>query len=179
MIPKNIQVNDFKYEPPTVAEYNEFAAHFEKWLSAFSEIEGIVKDSIIVNERMVIQTLIRIDQRRDYFRYYHSDETAMIMSQEKLIALLAYWIIKYKPLTQDKKAMENYFDKNRYTINESFALFLIKNLMYVIRKGNKGTVTDLFNEKKSKITKYYFAQRDMSKEAFILYVSSLIGSLEM
>ena len=101
------------------------------------------------------------------------------MSQEKCLALLCYWIVKYKPLTQDKKSMQDFFDKYHHTINESFALFLIKKLFYGIHKGKEQKVFDFFNEKSEYIIRYNLAHRDISKEALILYITSIIGELDI
>jgi len=128
---------------------------------------------------MIVDLLVRIDQRRDYYHYFHSGKTKMIMSQEKNAALLAYWLIKYKPLYQNKKAMQDYFRKNRYTINESFALSVLKYTLMSIHKDKKSFIRDFFSPKNNNVILYNLMHRDMSKEAFILYVTSLIGALEI
>ena len=179
MIPKEIQIKHFKYKHPTVKEYSSFKKNFEELLNDFLEIECIDKDTVIINERMIIEILIRIDQRRDYYLYFHSGKTKMIMAQDKLVALMCFWIVKYKPLSQTKNAMQDYFNKNLHTINESFALFLIKNLIFCIFKKQEQRLYDFFNENNNYIIRYNLSHRDISKESLILFVLSLIGVLEL
>ena len=179
MIPKDVMVRAFKYECPTVKDYKSFKRSFDKLLCDFLEIEKIDKTTVIVNERMIIEILIRIDQRRDYYLYFHSGKTKMIMAQDKFVALMCFWIVKYKPLTQDKKSMQDYFNLNLHSLNESFALFLIKNLLFCIYKKQEQRLFDFFNEKNSYIIKYNLAHRDLSKESLILFVLTLIGVLEL
>jgi len=101
------------------------------------------------------------------------------MSQVKEIALMCYWIIKYKPLFQNRDIMQDYFKDNFCTINEMFVLFVIKSFVLSINDGKDKKVLNFFDSNNNYVMIYNFMHRDISKESFILYVTSLVKALEV
>ena len=180
MISKNIREEDFNYIPPYEDEVKLFLKKFDDYLSLFAERIGVKKDTIFFNVPLIIDIYTRIDQRHDYYRFYHSDIGEItLMSQAKEMALLCYWLTKYKPLFQEKAVMEDYYSKNFCTINEMFAVFMIKSFVLALHNGDEEAMLSFFNPNNNYVMIYNFMHRDMSKESFILYVTSVLGALEV
>ena len=114
---------------------------------------------------------VRIDERKDYFMYFHSEDDSMHMSLGKEIALEAYWISKYKPLRMKQIEDEVEFTKKfKVTISDVIAAMLI--IAFLIDKDE--TLDDYFTEKKINTFIYDIFNRDISKEAMIMYVESFL-----
>lgn len=66
-----------------------------------------------------------------------------------------------------------------------FALYLIKAFVLGVLSGKKDTAKqrkkrlEFFAKHNKYVMIYNFMHRDISKEAFILYITSLIGALEV
>ena len=179
MIPNNINERDFKYKNPTIKSFKEFEKYFVATYNKFSKDLELTGYPVTFNRTLIYNIRKRLDQRHDYYKYFHSDEKKTThISQTKEVALICYWVIKYKPINHDNVISERYCHKYDCTINEMFALFLIESFLYDIYK-DKEKVVNFFNTENKRIILYNFMHRDMSKEAFILYVSSLIGALEL
>ncbi|MDR0469635.1 MAG: hypothetical protein LBH09_06635 [Peptococcaceae bacterium] len=180
MIPDTIREEDFMYQLPPEKETRDFLKKFDDYLSIFCQKVGIEKSTIFFNPPLLIDIHTRIDQRHDYYRYYHSEDGKVThMSQAKEMALLCYWVTKYKPLFQEKAAMEEYYSQNFCTINEMFALFMIKSFVLGVANGKEAERLSFFSTDNNYVMLYNFMHRDMSKESFILYVTSLLDALEV
>ncbi len=180
MIPRNINKKDFFYWPSSSYDIRNFLIKFDEYITLFCNRLKIEKESIFYNSPLIIDIHKRIDQRRDYYHYFHSESGAVTeMSQTKEMALICYWITKYKPLFQEKEAMEDYYSQNHCTINEMFALFMIKSYVLGVYEGKEGEKLSFFNPDNNYVIIYNFMHRDMSKESFILYVTSLLNALEV
>jgi len=179
MKPEKLSDSEFVYNKPSVESYKEFENFIIAALKNFKTKFKIVENVIHVNRTILYHIRSRLDQRHDYYKYFHSSETkTTFISQTKETAIICYWLIKYKPLSHYNEVSERYYEKHDCTINEMFALFLLETYIYRVHK-NKNNVSIFFNQENKRILLYNFMHRDMSKEAFILYVSSLIGALEL
>ena len=180
MIPNGVSEKEFFYRPPLEDDSRTFLQKFDTYLSLFAEKLGLEKNTIFYNVPLLLDIHTRIDQRRDYYMYYHSDKDEVtLMSQAKEMALICYWVTKYKPLFQTKSIMESYYHENFCTINEMFALFVIKSFVLGVHNGDEEAMFSFFNPENNYVMLYNFMHRDMSKESFILYVTSLLGALEV
>ena len=109
---KNIKDIDFVYNNPNKEMTQSFLQRFNSLISDFAIEEGISFDKINVSGKMLVDIYRRIDQRFDYYLYYHSNEKKTVfMSQTKETALFCYWVIKYKPLYLDKELMDGIWAK--------------------------------------------------------------------
>lgn len=152
-------------------------------LDAFLDKSCLNRADIEYNDAILMKIVVRIDQRSDYFMYFHStvDSSGNVdideMSQYKQIALLCFWILKYKPLRiADCKRDFEYYIQNGCTINETFAAYIfisqINSSKLLNKKQkkyymSKAYVSDLF---------YKFMQHDISKEAMIFSLCSVVCS---
>lgn len=180
MISNKMNEEDFVYNLPPVKDTQIFLLKFDEYLTLFSNRLGIEKSTIFFNTPLLIEIHTRIDQRYDYYRYYHSEGgKPTLMSQAKEMALLCYWVTKYKPLFQEKSSMESYYARNFCTINEMFALFIIKSFVLEVCNGKEEALLSFFSPDNNYVMVYNFMHRDMSKESFILFVTSLLDALEV
>ncbi len=101
-----------------------------------------------INYPMLYRIVERVDQRRDYYLYFHSNHNhAMFMSQAKETALFCYWLIKYKPISFENAYEESsFFHENGYTINELYAAFLLMSFITGLDEENE----KYFNERRSR-----------------------------
>jgi len=175
----SIKDDEFKYQSPPFEDFNRFFTDIEYLITVFANEICIDNASIQVNKCLMIDIHNRIDQRRDYYQYYHSEGKPTLMSEAKETALLCYWIIKYKPFSQKNEEMQEFYRTRNCTINETFAYFLLKTFVIDYCKDKKVDIKELFNKENRYVMTYNFMHRDISKEAFIMYVSTLIFALEL
>lgn len=125
-----------------------------------------------INYPMIYRIIERVNQRRDYYLYFHSNHIhSMSMSQAKEIALFSYWFIKYKPLSFESSYEEaNFFAENGYTINEWYVAFLLMGFIIGLEEEH----LKYFNERAISTLTYSLTNREISKEALIMYVESFL-----
>ena len=173
--------SDMLYNPIKEEEATIYMNRLQGVIDSFLKKSSLDRSDISVNDALLLKTIVRIDQRSDYFTYFHSeiDENGNIivdrMSQYKQIALLCFWIIKYKPLRIDDPIKElSYYDQNHCTVNEAFAAYIFisqinsSNIVSNKQKNYYKSVEftqDLF---------YKFMHHDISKEAMIFALCSII-----
>lgn len=153
----------------------------QRLLDDFLKKSPLKREDIVYNDALLMKIIVRVDQRSDYFTYFHStiDDKGQVtvdeMSQYKRIALLCFWLIKYKPFRiRDEKLDFSYYCQNHCTLNETFATYIFIsqiNSSKMLTKQQKkyykspGYVKDLF---------YKFMHHDISKEAMIFSLCSIV-----
>lgn len=176
MIPEGYDESKFRYNPLS-PEYvhdtvSEFEINLEKCKKVmFSWLEGY-SDDFRINIPMLYRITERIDQRKDYYLYFHSNHThAMRMSQAKEVALFCYWFLKYKPLSFEV-AYDNakFFEDNSYTLNELYVAYVLITFIVGLDEENER----FFNAAAVATLTYSMTNREISKEALILYVESFL-----
>ena len=174
MIPSCIKEKDFVYNLPSDAWIIEYKRNMEDFIAICKDRVDDLKDmDIEINYLMLFNVFVRIDERNDYFLYFHSKNVEMHMSCEKEAALVAFWIVKYKPFRIKDIQQEQEFYKNfRCTINEMIAALLM--VFYVCTKVP--SLMDYFTVEKIETLVYDLTNRDISKEALIMYVESFIAT---
>jgi hypothetical protein len=150
----------------------EFKKLFDNFRTFFFGKTGI-SDSIAYSIPLICEIYRRIDQRRDYYSYFHTKSEEMNMSQAKEVVLLAYWMLKYKPLSMASLNADELFERKNCTINEYFAVFCIFALAK--RCSPRKDIDDYFSPRNLDNLVYTFMHRDISKEAMICYVESLLN----
>jgi hypothetical protein len=177
MLPEQIKPEDFKYGRPSIAELLECMGPLESLLKAFSERAGIARDAFTFNMAAILEILVRLDQRRDYYHYFHSTSDKVTeMSQTKKLALLCYWIVKYKPFVQSRAKAEACYSNYRCTINELIALFILKiDIASMPDVDYDKAMRVLYDSEMEKTLLHTFMHTDVTKEAVI----QLFFSLEM
>lgn len=177
MVPTQfISKENFRYIPVETRtlhdEAERFKKNFDKFLKLFQqEYPGYPVD-FNINYPMIYRITERIDQRRDYYLYFHSNDThAMVMSQAKETALFCYWFIKYKPVSFiDPEVGFRFFNDYGYTVNEYYATFLLMSFAVGLDRNN----FKFFRGSAVPTLTYSLANREISKEALILYAESFL-----
>jgi len=149
---------DYRYFPP---QDNILEEKKNKWLNllcSFLKSENIGIENVDIEMKTFIEILVRIDKRREYFKIYHDGTT---MNELKETALLAYWIMKFKP----------FYLKGEPLINERFSLFIV----YGVCKATYDAYGLLFvvSSRYKKQLKYAFIYWELSKESIIMIIQSL------
>lgn len=177
MIPEQFVSQDtFRYRPVSQSSLVECTGLFEENLEIFKGIMktifGEYTSDLRINYPMIYRIIERVDQRRDYYLYFHSNHKhAMEMSQAKEIALFCYWAIKYKPISFESSYDDcEFFLNNGYTINEYYAAFLLMSFVTGLDEDN----VKYYSESAISTLTYSLANREISKEALILYVESFL-----
>ena len=121
-------------------------------------------DQVDVNKRNLFEIVERVNKRKYHYYIYHNMSE---LSEVRETALLCFWIIKLKPFT-----VLNENSKLRDSANEYFSVYLILSILQflTLRLGKEFEIpSDSF----IKDTVYILKYREMSKEAMILFVSSI------
>ena len=174
MVPEQFDNDQFRYRTLPQDEQrkllDEFIESFSLFRQETSNFFSEYSSDIRINRSMMFRIFERIDQRRDYYRYFHSDENhRMEMSQTKEVSLFCYWLLRYKPLSfEDAQADQRFFVKNSFTLNEFYAAYVLISFITEqdpenVRFFSVKTFTDLT---------YSLMNREISKEALILYVET-------
>jgi len=179
---RNVKIKeaDFKYTPSSTTELIAFMTFIADLLVDFAAVTGIAMSSINNYGFLLMEINSRLDQQIDYYQYFYSEETITDLSKKtRDMALLCYWIIKYKPFYLEKSEAELYWDKYNCTINERFALHIVES--YVQKSFiflDKKDIHFFTPENRRKIL-FNFTNRDISKESLILFIGSLISQVEI
>ena len=175
MKPSSINENDFRYCLPEDEWLINKIVEFESFLTECKRILEIEEVEIEVNHVLMLNVFVRIDERKDYFMYFHSDNDSMHMSLGKEIALEAYWLSKYQPLRIKDFDEEIDFTKRfKVTVSDVVAALLI--IAFLIEYKEELDV--FFDEKRINTLIYDIFNRDISKEAMIMYVESFLKDEE-
>jgi uncharacterized protein (DUF2237 family) len=147
--------------------YNDFVEYAKKL--------GAPLEKASCNMEDLAKVAVRVDQRREYYRIFHENTR---LSEVRSAALIAYWIIKYRPfsipdwIVPGTKSGENWKMRASYT-NEGVALHCILGAIKEIRSssGDALVIPDDF------ITRLNHALRehDLSKESMMIIAESLLN----
>lgn len=161
----------FRYQLPNEEWLINKYAEFEEFLDECKKKIKIEEYDIEINHVLLFNIFVRIDERKDYFMYFHSEENTMHMSLGKEIALEAYWISKYKPFRiKNIKDEAEFTKKYKVSISDVIAAMLIIGFLI-----DKNVILDnYFTPKKINTLIYDLFNRDISKESMIMYVESFL-----
>lgn len=163
---------DFIYRHLENSAFQQFYNDFIELLDDFSNTVKM-KAELEVNIPTLFRICTRVDQRKDYYMYYHSDEEkVMHMSHEKEMGLWAYWVSKYKPVRFSKMEQERLFYLNNgCSVSDAFAAYII---ISIVCNSNNARAK-YFD--KNRVAKLYYdlSNRDFCKEAIISKIDDLIA----
>jgi hypothetical protein len=178
MFSKNIKDEDFVYIDLPCEKVADEANKFQAILSKFLDKSRLVRNDIECNDSLIFKIIERLDQRKDYYRYFHSEisldkQDLREMSQVKETALLCYWIIKYKPIMIiDKYKREKYFQHHSCTVNEALAAYIFT--AFIVECNGNCNKEYYTSAEYLREVFYSFMHEDISKEAFIFSLGSLV-----
>lgn len=166
IIDENNNVPLPKYKDLSIEETKNGLNRIINLWNAFvnSNDSNLDKSNIDINERNLSEVIERVNKRKYHYDIYHNMNE---LSEIREIALLCYWIAKLKPFT----VLDN-SSPLRNSANEFFCVYLIMAIIeYLTEKAGKEF--EMPSDSLIKDTVYVLKYRDLSKEAIILYVSSI------
>lgn len=136
-------------------------------------IEGFLRQNkyeinkFYIDEEAVLSVISKVDQRRDYFHFFHQLE----MSEIKEAALICFWYVKLQPICLRSDQNSRIYD----SINEKLAVYYMLSTFRALLKENKLSQNRLDTLPKKYINEliYTLTYRDISKEALILLFESI------
>lgn len=147
---------------------------FDQIAQAFIQSNGYDPQKIHVDESAVFQIISKVDQRKDYFKFFHH----LDISDFKELALNCFWIIKLRPLWYDDSDSEESQKLNFESLNDKLALYmLIKKFRALADDKQQEKIDCLFSSQYVYELLYSFTYRDISKEAMILLVETMAIAL--
>jgi len=112
-----------------------------------------------VNWLKINEAIVRTYRREEFYNIYHNSR----MSEIKLMAILAFWIMKYKPFCV-KEINKSQVSEN---INEYTAINLILLMVYVTRRKNSLNKAITITHDGYKQLVYRMKNWDLSKESLM------------
>lgn len=143
-----------------------------KWAKEFVAQNGYDFASLSISETAVYQMITKVDQRKQYFNYFHH----LNISDLKEIALYAFWIVKLMPLQFKEGDAPNHDQMLAFeSINPKFAAFLIIKELKALAKDQeqRNRIDAFFSHSYVYELIYSLTYRDISKEALILLVETM------
>jgi len=173
MIPASIKEDEFRYQMPTEADLIQRKREIDSLVKSCCDRMEIDSE-IETNYCLLSNIIIRVDERKDYYQYFHStDDSIMKISRGKETALLAYWIVKYKPFRFKNIAEEEQFYLDyKCSFNEVFAASII--MSFIVEETDINE--EFFTPNKLGVMVYDLFNRDISKEAMIMFVEAFISN---
>jgi len=168
---------NFLYEEIPAERMCERIKAFNYVLGRCFQYLDISRKGITINIPMVHDLFKRIDQRADYYLFFHSKaDNPVHMSQAKAISLLAFWVVKYKPHMMSLPESHQIYMRFGCTINELYAAYIIAS--FVVAKSSRPDISSYITSPDVlKNITYNLMHRDLSKESIIFYVNSLLGEV--
>lgn len=125
---------------------------------------------ICIQKAVIPRILLRVDKREGYFTVFHENTS---INEVKQAALVAYWILKFKPFMINTEHSTPGRAVKYRNINEGFAFFYILSSCNETAKVNKRKVTaEISSQLKDEIM-YAFTYWDLSKESMIMIAETI------
>jgi len=161
---------DKLYEEIPLPELYRRFEFLERQFKKFLKFGNYPSDlDVRVSGRDLIAAIIRVDKRWAYYYFFHD---GMELSEMKEAALLAYWVLRFKPF---KIANNKYVEEfSASTINESFAIYIIfAALCYVSRVKREKIDSSLDKGPFYNKLLYAFRFRNISWASMMLLAESI------
>lgn len=157
----------YKYKEPSREEKFAYLTNISDIFYDYLESLGFDKDKVSADYSLIGEVFIRIDKRKDYFVIYH-DET--YINEVREAALLAYWILKFKPFMIISPNESDY----NVNINCGFAAYVIFCAVNeCVRRRTQGKQSIQLSEGYIEKFKYALKFWDIGKEAMMLIAETL------
>lgn len=162
----------YVYQDPPDEEKKKF---FDGLISAFrqyAEDNNIDKEKVEFDFKLINEIFIRVDKREDYYIIFHQET---YLSEVRKVALIAFWLLKFKPFLITS---ENGRDYN-LNINCGFAAYIMLSAVSEdIEREYKGEKTFSVDREYLRKLLYAFKYWDLSKEALMLLAETLCKCVE-
>lgn len=164
---KKTENEEIIYEPPVQSILMQKSNDLIKQFTKYANAVGLSSEEVCIQRAILPRVMLRVDKREGYFVVFHKGTQ---INEIKQAALVAYWIIKFKPFMINSNVPERVHHYSR--INEGFAFFYILSAckQYAQKKGY--IMRDVSNRLKDE-TMYAFTYWDLSKESVILMAETI------
>ena len=155
------------YAPPDKDYLRRILAGLKETAETFLFcIRGYPRDlEYSLSEFDLLDIIIRVDKRQAYYKYFHNN---MTINEFKTAGLLAYWILKFKPITiTDTRYCNNI---EHCDSNELFAFYIIWLALY---QAGRCDAALSGNERFVKELRYSFRFRSFTIDALIVLAETL------
>lgn len=145
----------------------EFLSHFNDFLHQLS----LTPDQVVIHHDMIPRILLRVDKRKEYFMKFHRGTK---INEIKQTALMAYWILKFKPFMMHSGDVN--LDRKYRRINEGFSAYLLFSAFARHAEVNGSYMKTISRNLRSEFM-YALTYWDLSKEAVILIAETMAECL--
>lgn len=157
----------YVYQPPELKEKERRFKQLVKLFYGFAEDNKVDCSKVEFDCKLINEINIRVDKRKDYYIIYHKET---YLSEVREAALLAFWILKFKPFLISSDDGKDH----SLNINCGFAAYIIlsavSEYIYIESKGKKKfRVSDEYLDKLHYAVKYW----DLSKESMMFIAETL------
>lgn len=154
----------------------------------FKEWTGLAKDSHFNYSIETLYDIIdRVDKRDAYYFYFHRKKLSGVdISERKIGGLLAYWILKLRPLFvdfRDDTGINREFDQDEVSrrrasnVNENFAAFALYSMInkwYMTMYDAPLKFDSVIDSEFHTAMLYAFRYRNISIDAMMLLVEAIV-----
>ena len=133
----------------------------------YAKEQDLSIDEVCIQHSLIPRIIIRIDKREGYFMIFHEQTR---INEIKQAALMAYWILKFKPFMINTKDPDKSHKYRR--INEGFAAFYLLSACKQYAKKQGYSVNEMSDHLINELM-YAFTYWDISKEASILIAETI------
>lgn len=161
------ETKQISYKSPDEQHIKEKCNALVSAFIKYAKVHGLTIKNVYIQRILLPRIVLRVDKRESYFLIYHKQTK---INEIKQAALIAYWILKFKPfmVISDDPVIVHKFTR----INEGFAAFYLLSSLkqYSIEKGCVATkMSDHLRDE----LMYAFTYWDLSKEALILIAETI------
>lgn len=157
---------DLAYAPAPESELVKWVHALVDIFNGFLEDAGYQDFNLYVGHHLLYEALDRVDKRIAYYWCYHHIEA----SERKVAALIAYWIIRFKPFVCTD---DNLIGQKEYVcINERFALYIILSVV-AAEAGIQKIDQEMLNSDYAKKLFYTFRYRNVSIDSIVTLCEGL------
>jgi len=160
-MPKQESENSNHYPAPTMDVLFEESNALLEVFFRYAKEKGLSPDEVCIQRAVIPRIILRVDKRKDYFLRYHEDTH---INEIKQAALMAYWIIKFKPFMVNA-GIEKLHKYRR--INEGFAAYYMLSAFNQCAIETNSQIGNVSPQLEKELM-YALTYWDLSKEAFIL-----------
>lgn len=163
--------NSHRYIPLKDSELNAVWEKHKAFIEGFLYSNKIDAEHVFIDHDAVMSVIVKVDQRRKYFNYFHQLE----MSEYKEAALNCFWYIKFKPLSLGPRDFARSHPDVYNSLNEQLGVYIIFVTLRAMLKAKKLSERplDAISRKYVNELVYSFTYRDLSKESIILLVETM------
>lgn len=154
------------HEYPESAILHEQSNDLLQTFFRYADCHGLKPEDVCVQKKLIWETIMRVDMRRDYMLCFHNTH----INEIKQAAFTAYWILKFKPFMycgSDSKYLDQY-----QHINEGFAAFYIISSLNQVATEKGTTIGDLSNRLAKEIM-YGLTYWNLSRQSIVLLAETI------